>query len=102
MYHFEGYWKVMRLMDDHGTLNPIDDTPIDVIGGQLGPDTVGTENIIDNSVLMEDLNSSVRDKIQKTYYQNDESLHMDYEEANANNSGSGEFNDPVTIEEEGD
>jgi hypothetical protein len=99
-----GKWEILRLMNDHGTLNPIDDTPIDVSGGgeQPGPDSVGTDQIIDNSILMDDLNSSVRDKIQKTYYQNDESLHMDYEEANANNSGSGEFNDPVTIEEEGD
>lgn len=66
-------------MDDHGTMNPNDDTPIDIHEGQLGPDTVGTEQIIDDSVEMEDLNSSVRDKIQKTYHQNDESLHMDYD-----------------------
>ena len=83
MYHFyEGRWKILRLMDDHGTANPYDDTPIDVSGGgggQLGPDTVGTEQIIDNSVIMDDLNDSVKEKIQKTYVQNDESLHMDYD-----------------------
>ena len=80
-----GVWAKLRLMDDHDTLEYDDDTPIDVQGGgggQLGPDTVGTEQIIDNSVLMDDLNDSVRDKIQKTYYQDDESLHMEYDIAN--------------------
>ena len=48
-------------------------------GGTPGPGTIGTEQIIDDSVEMEDLNSSVRDKIQKTYHQDDESLHMDYD-----------------------
>jgi hypothetical protein len=51
-------------------------------GMHPGPKTVGTDEIIDNSVEMEDLNDSVKDKIQKTYYQNDESLHMDYDVAN--------------------
>ena len=64
-----------------------------------GPETVGTDQLIDNSVMEEDLNSSVREKIQKTYHQNDESLHMDYDVANYNSGGSGEYNDPVTIEE---
>lgn len=50
-------------------------------GSTPGPDTVGTEQIIDNSVEMQDLNDSVRDKIQKTYYEDDEALHMDYEVA---------------------
>jgi hypothetical protein len=99
LYHFEGYWKVLRLMDDHGTLNPIDDTPIDVSGGggQLGPDTVGTEQIIDNSVEMQDLNDSVKDKIQKTYYQEDESLHMDYDIATQTgfDSGAEDGNDDI-------
>jgi hypothetical protein len=44
-----------------------------------GPDTVGTEQIIDDSVMEDDLNSTVRDKIQKTYHQDDEALHMDYD-----------------------
>ena len=64
-----------------------------------GPDSVGTEQIIDNSVIMDDLNDSVKEKIQKTYHQNDESLHMDYDIANANSGGFGEFNNPVEIEE---
>ena len=84
-------------MDDHGTMNPNDDTPIDIHEGQLGPDTVGTEQIIDDSVEMEDLNSSVRDKIQKTYHQNDESLHMDYDIATQAgfDSGAKDGNDDI-------
>lgn len=97
-----GKWEILRLMNDHGTPDPEDDTPIDIHEGQLGPDTVGTEQIINDSVLEEDLNSTVREKIQKTYHQSDESLHMDYDIANSNSGGSGEFNDPVVIEEEGD
>jgi len=79
LYHFDGFWKILRLMNDHGTMSPDDDTPIDIHEGQLGPDTVGTEQIIDNSVIMEDLNDSVKDKIQKTYVEDDESLHMNYD-----------------------
>jgi len=97
-----GKWQILRLMNDHGTPNPNDDTPIDIHEGQLGPATVGTEQLIDDSVMEEDLNSTVREKIQKTYHQSDESLHMDYDIANSNSGGSGEFNDPVVIEEEGD
>ena len=48
-------------------------------GSTPGPDTVGTDQIIDNSVIMDDLNDSVREKIQKTYHQDDEALHMDYD-----------------------
>lgn len=48
-------------------------------GSQPGPNTVGTEQIIDNSVEMEDLNDSVKEKIQKTYDISDESLSMDYD-----------------------
>lgn len=45
-----------------------------------GPDTVGTEQIINNSVEMEDLNDKVKDKIQKTYNEEDESLSMEFDE----------------------
>ena len=48
-------------------------------GGTPGPDTVGTEQIIDNSVELEDLNDRVKDKIQKTYDISDESLSMDFD-----------------------
>ena len=44
-----------------------------------GPNTVGTEQIIDNSVEMEDLHDDVKDKIQKTYDVSDESLAMDFD-----------------------
>lgn len=43
-----------------------------------GPDSVGTEQIIDNSIIMDDLNDSVKSKIQKTYDISDESLSMDF------------------------
>ena len=79
LYTFDGYWKILRLMNDHGTVNPDDDTPIDIHEGQIEPDTVGTEQIIDNSIMEVDLNDSVKEKIQKTYYQDDESLHMNYD-----------------------
>ena len=48
-------------------------------GGELGPNTVGTDEIIDNSVQMEDLNENVKDKIQKTYNEGDETLRMDFD-----------------------
>ena len=44
-----------------------------------GPNTVGTEQIIDNSVEMDDLHDDVRGKIQKTYDISDESLSMDFD-----------------------
>ena len=70
--------------------------------GTPGPDTVGTEQIIDNSVEMQDLNDSVKAKIQKVYDEDDEAFHMDYDEADVNNSrsgGSGGFPDEMEIEE---
>ena len=48
--------------------------------GVPGPDTVGSEQIIDNSVEIGDLNDTVRGKIQKTYDISDESLAMDFDE----------------------
>ena len=53
---------------------------------QPGPNTVGTEEIIDNSVIMDDLNDSVKDRIQKTYDEDDEAMHMYFDEADVNNS----------------
>ena len=60
-------------------------------GCQPGPNTVGTEQIIDNSVIMDDLNDSVKAKIQKTYDEDDETLHMDFDEADLNNSNHADF-----------
>ena len=112
-----GKWRILRPMNDKGTISPDDDQPYDLDGmaatklsdlkdvelgtvtqGQIlkyngaswenaddeatpGPDSVGTDQIIDNSVEMQDLNDTVKGKIQKTYYQDDESLHMDYDVA---------------------
>ena len=54
--------------------------------GPLGPNTVGTEQIIDGAVEMEDLHEDVVGKIQKTYDEDDETLHMDFDVADVNNS----------------
>ena len=95
-YHLNGVWHILRLMNDHGTPDPGDDTPIDIHEGQLGPDTVGSEQIIDNSIMEVDLNDTVKDKIQKTYYQNDEALHMSYDVVNQE---AMENNEELTEEE---
>ena len=96
--YFNGRWQPQRVANDEGTYTTDDDVPYDINegGGQPGPNTVGTEQIIDNSVMMEDLNVSVKEKFQKTYYQNDESLHMEYDtiEAHAN------AQNPIILEEE--
>ena len=47
--------------------------------GTPDPDTVGSKQIIDNSVEIRDLNDSVKDKIIKTYNMSDESLTMDFD-----------------------
>ena len=80
-YHIFGKWEPLRIMNTKGTATPFDDVPYDLDGQSTtpGPDTVGTEQIIDNSVIMDDLNDSVKEKIQKTYHHGDESLHMDYD-----------------------
>ena len=94
--YFNGKWQPQRLMNDEGTINPDDDQPIDIHEGQLAPNTVGTEQIIDNSVIMDDLNDSVKEKIQKTYVEADETLHMDYDIAGAQAIAQ----DPIVVEEE--
>lgn len=75
--YFNGKWQVQRLMNDEGSFDPDDDQPIDIHEGQLGPDTVGTEQIIDNSVTMGDLNDEVKEKLDHTYDEGDESLYID-------------------------
>lgn len=49
---------------------------------EVAPNSVGTDAIIDGSIIMDDLNENVKQKIQKTYYQQDEALHMDYDVTN--------------------
>lgn len=84
----EGKWQILRPMNGRGTSSPYDDVPYELDGQSTtpGPDTVGTEQIINDSILEEDLNSTVREKIQKTYHQGDESLHMDYDIVNEDNN----------------
>lgn len=54
-------------------------------GGSVEPgvpipeDTVNSAAIIDKSVQEEDLSDEVKAKMQKTYHEDDESLHMDYD-----------------------
>lgn len=63
-------------------------------GGSITPgvpipeNTVNSDSIIDGSVEMEDLNEDVKSKIQKTYDEDDETLHMEFDEADVNNSNN--------------
>ena len=41
-------------------------------GGSLGPNTVGTAEIVDNSIKLEDLSDEVRDKMKVTVDEADE------------------------------
>ena len=65
----------MKVVNEQGTPSTDDDTPWEG-GGQLNPNTVGTEEIINGSIGMEDLNSEVSDKLDDVYIQNDESLYI--------------------------
>jgi hypothetical protein len=70
--------------------------------GTPGPGTIGTEQIIDNSVEMQDLHDDVRNKIQKFYDRDDETFYMDFEEQDINNSNSGsqgEYSNEIEVEE---
>lgn len=76
-YLFDGTWKPMKVVDNKGTPSTDDDTPFEPGGGgQLGPDTVGTREIINGSVLAEDLNKEVTDKLDDIYVQDNESLYI--------------------------
>ena len=45
-------------------------------GGQPGPDTVGTDEIIDGSVQEEDLSDDVKDKMTQTYSSENRTLYI--------------------------
>lgn len=45
-------------------------------GGQPGPDTVGTDEIIDGSVQEEDLSDEVKDKMTQTYSSENRTLYI--------------------------
>lgn len=48
---------------------------------QLKDNSVGTDAIEDGSIETQDLSEDVQSKIKKTYYEDDESLHMDFDNA---------------------
>ena len=51
--------------------------------------SVGTDEIADGSVQMVDLNDKVKNKIQKTYNEGNETLYMNFDGQNANGSDVG-------------
>ena len=55
-------------------------------GVPLPDDTVGSNAIIDGAVQEEDLHDDVKAKIQKTYDQDDETMYMDFDKADVNDS----------------
>ena len=64
-------------MSGSETDSPEDDEPITPGGGgEVGPNTVGTDEIIDGSITQADLNKEVQDKLDDTYIQNEESLYI--------------------------
>ena len=77
---YNGTWKPLMLTDNKKTISVHDDTPIeDPIGSSsmLGPNTVGSEQIVDNSVKLDDLNEEVRNLLSDIYTSDDETLYVD-------------------------
>lgn len=82
----DGKTRFIQLYKAHKS-DPMPPTPSGGGGGDKpSPNSVGTEQIMDGSVEMGDLNDSVRQKIQKTYDEDDETMHMDFDEADENNT----------------
>ena len=75
-YLFDGTWKPMKVVDGKGTPSTDDDEPYTPGSGELGPDTVGTEEIKDGSVRVVDLDNEVTDKLDDIYVQDNESLYI--------------------------
>ena len=76
IYCFDGYWKPATIVDGNGTISPYDDIPYTPGGGEVGPNTVGTDEIIDGSVQEADLNKEVSDRLHNVYVDNEESLYI--------------------------
>ena len=74
--YLNGGWKPLLLMNGSGTDSPEDDEPITPGGGEVGPDTVDSQAIVDGSIKKEDLDKEVQDKLDDTYIQNEESLYI--------------------------
>lgn len=77
---YNGTWKPLLLTDSKKTISVHDDTPIeDPIGSNtmLGPNTVGSDQIVDNSVRLDDLNEEVRNLLSDVYTSEDETLYVD-------------------------
>ena len=55
-------------------------------GGIPAPDSVDSSTIKDGSVQIDDLHDDVKSKIQNTYDEDDEAMHMDFDEADVNGS----------------
>lgn len=70
-------------------------------GGTPGPDTVGTEQIIDGAVELEDLNTDVKDKMTNHYDAQGEGIVLGGLVADTQSGGQGGFPNEMQ-EEEGD
>ena len=70
-----GRWNILKPMEDNGTPSTDDDIPWEG-GGSLGPNTVGSSEIVDGSVRAVDLNKEVADKLDDTYEESNEALYI--------------------------
>ena len=69
-------------------------------GGQPGPNTVGTEQIIDGAVEMEDLHDDVVEKMTNTYHKNEEKLTLGSLNVNQASTQPTTPSQPMVVEEE--
>lgn len=66
----------------------IDGTSYEIAGGggTPAPNSVDSSTIKDGSVQIDDLHDDVKQKIQKTYDEDDETMFMDFDESDVNGS----------------
>lgn len=78
-YLFDGgKWNPLQVVNSQGTPTINDDTPWEGgSGSSLGPNTVGSREIIDGSVMLTDLNREVTDRLEHPYDSSDEALYID-------------------------